>query len=211
MVAPHREEPEAVVDRLPEMLMAARNGSDSDVGRLIESTRRYLLLVANRSLDSGLQPKVAPSDLVQETVIEAHRDFGKFEGTSEAEFFAWIRKILLHRATAARRRYRGTAKRNIAQERPLASPSRVIGPDQTPSAFAMAKENEIHLADTLEKLPMDYRQVIELRNLERLSFAEVGQRLGRSEDAAGKLWFRAIEKLRDELTASEGPGPSFPR
>ncbi len=210
MVDPCREEPQPDGERLPDMLAAARSGTDSDVGRLLESTRRYLLLVANRSLGPPLHPKVAPSDLVQETYVDAHRDFGQFAGTSEAEFFAWLRKILLHKASAARRKYQGTAKRDIAREQPLSSPSKVADYGPTPSSFAMGKENKRRLADALEKLPEDYRQVIEIRSLERLPFAEVGRRMGRSEDAVGKLWFRAIEKLREELTAAEDSGFSFP-
>jgi len=104
MVGPPREKPEAVDEQLPDMLAAARNGSESDLGRQIESTRRYLLLVANETLDPQLHRKVAPSDLVQETVIDAHRDFDNFAGTNEAEFFAWVRKILQHKTTAVRRK-----------------------------------------------------------------------------------------------------------
>jgi len=72
----------------------------------------------------------------------------------------------------------------------------------------MGEENRSRLASALDRLPVEYRQVIEIRSIQRQSFTEVGDRMGRSEDAAGKLWYRAIEKLRNELTSSEDSGIS---
>ncbi len=198
-------------EQLSVLLASARGGTSGDVGRLFEATRRYLLLVANRSLDAQLHPKVAPSDLVQETFIDAHRDFERFSGESEAELFAWLCQILLHKAADAGRMYRGTAKRNIKNEVPLGEQSsapvmQVAADDLSPSAAAMSCENERRLKEALTQLPTDYRQVIELRSLERLPFPEVGRRMARSEAAVGKLWFRALQRLRDELAGLNESG-----
>lgn len=203
MVGPQIEAPEPDGGGLLAKLHAARNGTDSDVGRLLESTRRYLLLVANRSLDAQLQQKCAPSDLVQETFVDAHRDFEQFAGTSEGELFAWLRQILIHKASHARGKYLGTAKRNVAKEQSLVDLSNVAGKQPTPSVLAMGTERRRQLSDALQQLPADYRQVIEMRSFERLAFAEIGNHMGRSEDAATKLWCRAIEKLRDVFVASD--------
>ncbi len=183
---------------------------------MLEATRRYLLLVANRSLDADLRQKVAPSDLVQETFLNAHRDFGRFKGESEAELYAWLCRILSHKAADAGRMYRGTAKRNIAAEQPLENNSgipalQVPGLEPTPSALAVNKEHGQHLTAALQNLPTNYRQVIELRSLERLPFAEVGRRMGRSAEAAGKLWFRALQQLREELASLDASGFPYPR
>jgi RNA polymerase sigma-70 factor (ECF subfamily) len=196
------------------MLAAARNGTDSDLGQLFAASRRYLLLMANRSLDAQLQQKIAPSDLVQETFIDAHRDFHRFEGDSEAELFAWLCNILLHKAADAGRKYRGTAKRNIGRERALDDESGGLGlqvacNEPSPSAFAVVSEDERRLTEALEQLPTHYRQVIELRSLERLPFAKVGQSMGRSEDAVGMLWLRAIRQLRERLADLHESGCSY--
>lgn len=206
MVGSPLDESEPDIGRLAAMLQAARGGTDSDVGRLFESTRRYLLLVANRSLDSQLHQKVAASDLVQETFVDAHRDFAQFVGKSEGELFAWLRQILLHKAAHARDRYHGTAKRDLAKERPLSGPGNLVCQEPSPSALAMGNESNSQLAMALERLPVGYRQVIELRSFERLPFAEVGLRMGRSEDAAGKLWCRAIDKLREQMVNLDESG-----
>ncbi len=177
------EGPEPVKGPLSTMLAAARDGTDSDLGQLFAASRRYLLLMANRSLDAQLQQKVAPSDLVQETFIDAHRDFHRFEGESEAELFAWLCNILLHKAADAGRKYRGTAKRNVGLERSLSDESGGLGQqiachEPSPSAIAVGNEDERRLTEALEQLPADYRQVIELRSLERLPFSKVAQCMG---------------------------------
>jgi RNA polymerase sigma-70 factor (ECF subfamily) len=187
-----------------DLLVAAREGGDEELGRLLEATRRYLLLVANRELDQKLRAKVAPSDLVQETFVAAHRAFQHFSGDSQAELLAWLAQILQHKAVDAGRMYRDSAKRCVTRERPLASPNQqtdyqLASEEPSPSAIAVGSELQQRLEQALAGLSETQRQVIELRSLSRLPFAEVGRRLGRSEDAAGKLWFRAIQNLRARL------------
>lgn len=211
MIHSRQGPPPLSAGNLSSMLAAAREGTNQDVGELLEATRKYLLLIANRSLDAQLQQKVAPSDVVQETFIDAHRNFRKFSGSSEAELFAWLRQILLHKAADAGRRFRGTAKRDIREEQTLDADSsqanlQVACHDPSPSGYAIGNERERKLLDALRQLPPDYHQVIELRSLERLPFAQVANRMGRSEDAVSKLWFRAIKQLREKLTHLDQSG-----
>src|SRR5262249_46357722 len=94
-------------------LAAARAGSRADLGQALELGRKYLLLVAERELDADVQAKGGASDLVQETFLEAQRDFAQFRGTTEAELLAWLRQMLLHNIANFTRRYRGTGKRAV--------------------------------------------------------------------------------------------------
>lgn len=55
------------------------------------------------------------------------------------------------------------------------------------------------LAEALAVLPEDYRDVIVLRHLEGLGFAEVALRMGRTEDSVKNLWVRALARLRRTL------------
>src|SRR5262249_21485567 len=87
-------------------LPAARQGSREALGRLLEACRDYLLLVANKELDPQLQPKGGASDLVQQTFLEAQRDFARFAGNSEEELLAWLRRLLLNNLGDFTRRYR---------------------------------------------------------------------------------------------------------
>src|SRR5262245_35621598 len=95
------------------LLSAARSGSREALGELLEGCRGYLLMVARDKLDADLRAKEGPSDLVQETFLEAKRDFGQFQGASEAELLAWLRRVLLNNVANFTRRYRTAGKRTV--------------------------------------------------------------------------------------------------
>src|SRR5438445_9762152 len=83
-------------DNSPELLLGqARAGCREALGRLLELYRNYLRLLAHTQIDMALRVRLDPSDLVQETLMEAHRDFHDFVGTSERELVAWLRRILV--------------------------------------------------------------------------------------------------------------------
>jgi RNA polymerase sigma-70 factor (ECF subfamily) len=197
---------------LPELLAAARTGSREALGELLESYRRYLTQIARDQLDPRLLPKGDQSDLVQETFRDAQKAFGQFRGSSEEELQAWLRRILVHRICRFARRYRGTQKRSAVREVALdpgdsstASAYRADTP--TPSAEAVANEQSGRLQGALARLPEEYRQAILLRYRNGMSFEEIGRALGRSAEAARKLWGRAVERLREEMDEARDDHP----
>jgi RNA polymerase sigma-70 factor (ECF subfamily) len=195
---------------LEDWIRSARNGSAEALGRLLEECRPYLLLVANQELPPGLRAKAGASDLVQETLLQAQGHFDRFRDDGEAELLAWLRRILLHSASNLRRRYCGTGKRQLGREVPLADNSAAGAPevaaaDPSPSSLAAAQEEDIVLRRALEQLPEDYRRVVTWRNYDRLPFDEIGRRLGRSAEAARKLWVRAVEQLQQGMGTSDKP------
>src|SRR5437588_12014181 len=102
-----------------ELLQEARAGDAATLGRLLELYRRYLALPARGQIGQRLQGKVDASDLVQETFLEAHRNFARFRGTSEAELVQWLRKILAANLADLFRRYLGTQGRDVRLEREI--------------------------------------------------------------------------------------------
>lgn len=191
------------------LLRAARGGSDQALGALLERCRPYLLLIANSELDNDLRAKAGASDLVQESFLEAQRDLVRFQGTSFEALLAWMRRILLNNMADFARHYRETAARRLSQEQTLDNSGggvlkrSLVALDLSPSKQAMAHEQQRALARALGRLPEEYRQALVLRHQEQCSFAEIGQSLQRSSEAARKIWFRAVERLREEL-AGEG-------
>jgi RNA polymerase sigma-70 factor (ECF subfamily) len=190
-------------------LDAARTGSLDALGRVLETYRAYLLLVADREIDPKLQAKGGASDLVQETFLEAQRDFARFQGRTDGEFRAWLRQLLLHNLANFARRYRGTDKRQVHREVGLAADSSGANPagalpadTPTPSRWAMAGEQDAALQRAMEQLPEDYRRVLLMRYQDELSFDAIAEKMQRSAGAVRKLWLRAVERLRQEL---EGP------
>jgi len=188
----------------PERLLEqARAGCRDALGRLLELYRNYLRLLARTQIDLTLRVRLDPSDLVQETLLEAHRDFAQFAGTSEKELVAWLRRILVRNLADQVKHHKAQA-RNWARQESLealldrsssAAEQALAKGISTPSAQAARREQAVLLADALARLPPDYREVIVLRNLEHLKFDDIAARLGRSAGAVRMLWSRALEKL----------------
>src|SRR5579864_732387 len=106
------EEPE-------DLLREAKAGDAATLGRLLELYRRYLSLLARVQIGRRLQGKVDASDLVQETFLDAHKNFGGFRGGSEAEFVAWLRQILAANLADLLRRYLAAQGRDVRLEREI--------------------------------------------------------------------------------------------
>ncbi len=191
---------------MPEVLIeSALSGDEGAFGRLLARYSNYLTLLARVEVGKRLQGKLDPADLVQETFLEAHRHFSAFRGTTEPEFVGWLRKIMAGVLANTIRRYFGTKARDPRLEQELQVgidqsscilAAELISPGSSPSESAARREQSVLFTDALDKLPDDYREVIVLRNLEGLTFAGVGERMGRSVDSVEKIWLRAIAKLR---------------
>ncbi len=198
-------------ESLNDLLARAREGAPADRDRLFAACRSYLVVLARAQIDARMQGKVDASDIVQQTMLEAHRDFARFQGGTGQEWLAWLRRILSHNAADLVRRYRGTAKRQAGREVAIASPgdSEPMGvgepadPGASPSECAVLADETLRLAEALTALPPDYQTVIALRNLERLPFEEVARRMERSRPAAQMLWMRALKKLGEQLGTTE--------
>lgn len=185
--------------RVSERLQQARVGCGHSIGELIDSSRDYLLLMANRELIEDLRSKVSPSDVVQETCVRAFERFDQFQGNCEEEWLAWLRQILQRQMGALRRRYIEAEIRNVRRETELSSAGHVPVDSDTPSRDASRREGASRIERALARLPEAYRCVLRLREWELLPFHEVGQRMNRSEDAARQLWYRALDRLSQEL------------
>src|SRR5437016_2064218 len=110
--------PDATND-LPELLLArARAGDATALERLLESYRNYLRVLARTQVDQALQARVDPSDLAQETLWEAHRDFARFGGTTERELLAWLRRLLVRNVLDAAKKHRA-GRRNVGRQESL--------------------------------------------------------------------------------------------
>jgi len=192
-----------------ELLGRARQGETGALGQLLQAYRNYLIVLATMQLDGRLRRRLNPSDLVQDALLAAHRDFHQFRGCSSGEFSAWMRKILIHCLHHAVETHIRAKARDIrceisldyvqtALDRSGLSPVNLLadrGP--SPSTPALQRENALDFANRLGKLRPQYRDVIVLRGLQGLPFEEVAERMGRRPGAVRMLWLRAIEKLQE--------------
>ncbi len=193
-------------DPFPSLLKQARAGSTEAMGQVLEHCRRQLLSVANRRVDDDLQAKGGASDIVQETFLEAQRDFFRFQGQDEVELRKWLCRIMLNNLHNFVRQYRDTAKRAVVKEfslddfRFLESPGLNLADNSpSPSKIVARSEEAEALERALSSLPEHYRLVIQWRHRDRQSFVEIAQKLDRTEAATRKVWSRALWALADRL------------
>src|SRR5437870_7846755 len=104
---PRRVRSRIMSEPLPaaELIERCRQGDPAAREQLFEAYRPYLQLLAQGQLGRHLRAKCDASDLVQQTLLEAHRDFGGFQGAHEAELLAWLRRILAHNLFNEARRF----------------------------------------------------------------------------------------------------------
>jgi RNA polymerase sigma-70 factor (ECF subfamily) len=192
-----------------EWIAAARDGSREAMGKLADACRGYLLLVANGELNPRLRGKVGASDIVQETLLRAQQGIGGFRGVGEEQLLAWLRRILLNLLGNVHREFHETQRRELSRETSLdgfdsaVQPLAIATSGHTPRSAALATEEAMLLRRALLRLPEEYREVVILRNWERKSFDEIGQRLGRTSEAVRKLWSRALCRLEQELATHD--------
>jgi RNA polymerase sigma-70 factor (ECF subfamily) len=201
----------SMAEAIPERLLAqARAGDTAALGQLLELYRNFLRLIARSMLDGPLRLKLDASDLVQDTFLKAHRRFTDFAGRQELELMAWLRQILTHtifdQAKYYRRQRRGL-HRQLSLDEMLehagAAQQALADSFPSPSSLACQRESAVLLADAVEKLPADYREVFVLRNIERIPFNEIAVRMNRSPGATRVLWTRALQRLSELLENSE--------
>jgi RNA polymerase sigma-70 factor (ECF subfamily) len=189
----------------------AREGRPSALDELLAAYRNYVRLLASTSLRRDLRAKADPSDVVQETLLKAHQHFHEFRGTTEREWIAWVRQILVrtlanfHRSFAAQGR---AAAREQSLESELERSSEMLSrlalaPGPSPSKEAQRRELGVLVADALEQLEDADREVVVLRNLEELGWAEIAERMERTPDAARMHWARALRRIAG-LLGEEG-------
>lgn len=184
-------------------ILRARAGSNEALGAVLADCRNYLLLVANAAIGDCLRAKVGASDVVQETFLEAQRIFGRFEGKTQEELLRWLTRILENKLGTIVKRYAQTAKRSLSREQRVVTQDSsaqglmaLVDQGESPSAVVNAREEALRLADALALLPDHYRQVIDLRIRQQLTFEAIGEQTLRTPEASRKLLARAIHQLQ---------------
>jgi RNA polymerase sigma-70 factor, ECF subfamily len=204
--------------------------SDSEVGRLLHRAAagepeawRALLdrdrdrlrrMVALR-MDRRLQGRIDPSDVIQEAHMEATSRLAEYLRESNLPFFLWLRLLVGQRLTLLHRRHLGAHARNAGREIGLydgalpeatsaALAARLLGHLTQPSAAAVRAERIIRIQTALNSMDQVDREILALRHFEQLSNAEAAQSLGLSKSTASKRYVRALQRLREILTAGRG-------
>jgi RNA polymerase sigma-70 factor (ECF subfamily) len=179
-------------------------------GPALERFRAYLQLLAGLHLDPRLRSKLDPSDVVQQTLLQAHQALAGFRG-GEDDLAPWLRRILARNLAHAVRDL-GRAKRDVGRERSLAAALEassvrlgawLAAVQSSPSQQAVRNERLLRLAEALAYLPEAQREAVVLHYWQGRSLAEVGEELGRTPAAVAGLLHRGLKQLRGRLQELE--------
>lgn len=202
-------------DETHRLLTAVAAGDRAELGGLFDRHRGRLRRMLALRLDQRLQGRVDPSDVIQETYLEATQRLPEYLHQPAMPFFLWLRFLAGQRLLIVHRRHLGAEMRAAGREVSLfrgampeassaALAAHLLGRECRPSEIAVRAEIKLRLQDALNQMdPLD-REVLALRHFEHLSNAETARTLQLQEAAASKRYIRALKKLKDILASRPG-------
>jgi RNA polymerase sigma-70 factor (ECF subfamily) len=202
-------------DETGKLLDRLRAGDRDALAELFTRYREPLRRMIMLRLDQRLGGRVSPSDVLQETYVDAMKRLPHFFENPEMPFFIWLRWITGQRLVEVHRQHLGARMRDAGLEvslrqgySPTASSAclarDLAGALTSPSRAAIRGETLAQLEAALDRLdPLD-REVLALRHFEELSNHEVAALLGIQKAAASKRYVRALERLKSALAETPG-------
>ncbi|MCY2965841.1 MAG: sigma-70 family RNA polymerase sigma factor [Planctomycetota bacterium] len=186
------------------MLAQPSNSADT---LSLEAYRGYLCALAHANWNRQLQGKFDVADIVQQALLKAHAALPGLRDRSPGGLVAWLRQILTAELIDAQRHFH-CEKRDIAREHSLAADvdqsaaglENWLAADQTsPSLAAARNEQLLRLADAIDKLPADQREVVILKHLRELPLQQIAAETGRTPASVAGLLRRGLARLRELL------------
>ena len=194
--------PSTARERIARLIERAELGHQDAIGELLQEYRGYLKAIAHRRMTVGLAGRMDASDLVQQTMLEAHQGLQQFLTEDQEHLRATLRKILTCNVANAIRDHVFTEKRDARRENPESGQlALVAGSLTSPSMNLVRAETAERFVALIDELPEDQATAIRMRYFESASVGEIGAALGRSRGAAAGLLKRGLSEIRRELPA----------
>lgn len=185
------------------VLERAQQGDRQALGDLLESFRPYVRVMVRARGDHRLQGRIDESDLIQDALLEAHRGFASFHGSTVAELLAWLRKVVIRAAGHTLRGHLATGKRAVEREQSTHDVSALADSSSSPSAKAMRHEEAARIAEAIARLPEEMQQVLLGRLVDGQTHADLAAHMSRTEISVRVLYSRSMHRLREELQLPE--------
>ena len=187
-----------------ELVALAQEGDQSALNNLYRIYAERVQWMVRFRMSKELRSKLESMDIVQDTLVHALRGLDGFTYKNEGDFVRWLSKI-------AENELRGNLRKLHADKRDIRKVVRfdddkpttrggyagIPTPvDATTPSVIMSKRIELaRLEKAIDELKPEYREVIVLTKIDGLSYNEMGERLGKSDDAVRKLVSRAMAEL----------------
>jgi RNA polymerase sigma-70 factor (ECF subfamily) len=198
-----------------QLLQAAAAGDAASWQALLNRVGERLRRMVAFRLNERLHGRIDPSDVMQETYLEACQHLAEYLHQPAMPFFLWLRGIAGNKLRELHRHHLGTHMRDAGREVSLhrgnfpeatsaALAAQLLGHGTRPSEAAVRAEVKIRLQEALNSMDPIDREVLALRHFEQLSPAESAQVLGIKEKAAGMRYMRALRRLKEILASLPG-------
>jgi RNA polymerase sigma-70 factor (ECF subfamily) len=198
-----------------ELVIQAAAGDPGSWSELMTRYRSRLRRMVSFRMDSRLQSRVDPSDVVQDVCFEAWQCLGSYVSQPRTSFFLWLRSVAGHKLGDLHRHHLGAQMRDAKREVSLwqgslpvatsaALAAQLLGNFTRPSEAAIRAERKVQLQTALNAMDPIDREVLALRHFEQLTVSEAAAVLGIKEKAAGMRYTRALRRLKEILTSLGG-------
>jgi RNA polymerase sigma-70 factor (ECF subfamily) len=197
-----------------ELLARVRGGDRPALDRLLAEHRPYLHRLVELRFDPQLRPRVDPSDVVQDALLEAARRIDDYLRRDPMPFWLWLRQTACEQLVTLQRRHLGAACRAAGREQSLPAGSSVVlgrqllAGQESPSEQVAGDELADRVRRALGQLEESDQTIVLLRNYEGLSNQQAAAALGIDPAAASKRFGRALLRLRTTLIDLAGGAES---
>jgi len=177
-----------------ELLNRAKAGSPDALNRLYERCAGRVLAFIRLRLGRDLRSRLESRDILQATLLKSFERLHELKADETRSLIAWLARIAEHEIRDCAD-FHHRQRRDWERETALDDDAPLPALTRSALSRVILDEQAAQLEDAIESLTPSYRDVILLRKFEELSFAEIGERLGKSEDACRMLLARAMTAL----------------
>jgi RNA polymerase sigma-70 factor, ECF subfamily len=172
----------------------------------IQELRPVLLTLAEALISPALRVELDASDLVQQTLMEAHQQSRELASFDDGPFFSWLRTALRHNVLDAVK-HLSTQKNNAARRVRVSNiedsfvrlEELLVADDTSPSEIVQRNEQTAQLLAAIQGLTSNQREAVILKHLRGLSLQQVAKELSLSESATAGLLHRGRKQLVERL------------
>lgn len=183
---------------------AVHSGVDrAEIASVMQENRDRLLRLISLRLDSRLNGRIDPSDILQETFLRASAAFDDYCRQSQMPLYNWLRLQARFAVGDCHRRHLATQKRAVRNECVKIHDSRVIALEQLAESM-ISPQSRLAMMDLAEQVKSVIagmqehdREILVLRHIEDLSISEAAAELNINVATAKKRHLRAIRRLQE--------------